>query len=79
VLDLLYGLFHEMTYETVLAVFEGGVAGPCYGVVVCCLSAVGEGVCCLISGWVAPFTCSQSAIFLSVSTELPTHPHVTEH
>jgi len=47
-LDLLYGHFHEMTYETVLAVFEGGVAGPCYGVMVFSLLAISEGVCCLI-------------------------------
>jgi hypothetical protein len=71
VLDLLYGHFHEMTYETVLAVFEGGVAGPCHGVVVFSLLAVSEGVCHIISGRVAPFSCSQRAIFCSVSTELP--------
>ena len=50
-LDLLYGLFHEMTYETILAVFEGGVAVPWYGVVVFCVLAISEGVCCLISGF----------------------------
>ena len=55
-LNLLYGLFREMTYEIVLEVFEGGVAGPCYGVVVFSMLAISEGVCCLISGWVAgPF------------------------
>jgi hypothetical protein len=34
-----------MTYETILAVFEGGVAGPSYGGVVYSMLAVSEGVC----------------------------------